>query len=159
MESRKSPSRRTNSHQVASEGRSLVESELRKRGAGLVTSEGRRKIYLRASSSDRSRTVQIQVKAKTKGNWQTTIDEAQVIKTLRNPQGETNFWIFVDLGGSPRYWIVPDEWIRNDIHEAHQQYLNKHHGHRAKNDDSNHHSIAESRLENWQNKWEILGIY
>src|SRR5262247_4191899 len=59
MESRKSPSRRTNSHQVASEGRSLVESELRKRGAGLVTSEGRRKIYLRASSSDRSRTVQI----------------------------------------------------------------------------------------------------
>jgi len=100
MESRKSPSRRTNS-QVASEGRSLVKSELRKRGAGLVTSEGRRKIYLRASSSDRRRTVQIQVKAKTKGNWQTTIDEAQVIKTPPNPQDETNFWIFLDLVAHP----------------------------------------------------------
>jgi hypothetical protein len=67
--------------------------------------------------------------------------------------------VFVDLGGAPRYWIVPDGWIRNDIHEAHQQYLNKHGGHRAQNDDSNHHSINESRLEHWHNKWDILGIF
>jgi hypothetical protein len=67
--------------------------------------------------------------------------------------------VFVDLGGAPRYWIVPDRWIRNDIHEAHQQYLNKHGGHRAENHSSKHHAIDESRLENWQNKWDILGIF
>ena len=65
MESRKSPSNRMNNPQVASTGRSFVESELRKRGAGCVTSTEGRKIYLRASSADRSRTIQIQVKAKT----------------------------------------------------------------------------------------------
>jgi len=27
------------------------------------------------------------------------------------------------------------------------------------NNGSNHHSIDESRLESWQNKWEILGIF
>ena len=159
MESRKSPSRRTNSHQVASEGRSLVESELRKRGAGLVTSEGRRKIYLRASSADRSRTVQIQVKTKTKGNWQTTIDEAQVIETPPNPQDERNFWIFVDLTGTRRYWIAPDSWVRKNIREAHHEYLNKHGGRRARNDASNHHSIDEKRLERWQDRWDVLSIF
>jgi hypothetical protein len=55
-----------------------------------------------------------------------------------------NFWVFVDFGGEPRYWIVPEWWIRSDIHEAHQQYLQKHGGHRAENDDSNHHSIEEA---------------
>jgi hypothetical protein len=150
---RKSSSNRTNSHQVASDGRSLVASELRKRGAGCVTSskEGR-KIYLRASSADDSRTVQIQVKAKNKGNWQTTFDEEQ------DPKDETNFWIFVDLTGTRRYWIAPDSCVRKNIRKAHQEYLNKHGGRRARNDASNHHSIDEKRLEGWQDRWDILRI-
>jgi hypothetical protein len=70
-----------------------------------------------------------------------------------------NFWVFVDFGGEPRYWIVPEWWMRNDIHEAHQRYLQKHGGHRARNDESNHHSIEESRLERWKNKWDVLNIF
>ena len=148
-----------NSHELNREGRRNVEAELLRRGAASVTSRGTRKIHLHATNSNHSRTVELQVKTKRKGNWHTRTDEAKPTDTPLDLEDVRNFWAFVDLGDAPRYWIVLDWWIRNDIHEAHQQYLNKHGGHRAKNDDSNHHSIDESRLENWQNKWEILGIF
>lgn len=159
MENAKLSSDKTNSHQVSSEGRSFVESELRKRGAGSVISEGTRKVYLQASNSDRSRTVQIQVKTKRKGNWHSKTDEAEIIKTTPNPKDVKKFWVFVDLSAGRRYWVVPDWWIRNDIHEAHQAYLERHGGRRAKTLGSNHHSIDEKRLEQWQDKWETLGIF
>ena len=148
-----------NGHELNREGRRNVEAELLRRGAASVTSRGTRKIHLYATNSNHSRTVELQVKTKRKGNWHTRTDEAKPTDTPLNLKNVRNFWVFVDLGGTLRYWIVPDCWIRNDIHEAHQQYLNKHGGHRAQNDASNHHSIDESRLENWQNNWEILGIF
>jgi hypothetical protein len=75
---------------------------------------------------------------------------------------ETDFWVFVDLGEldeTPRYWVVPDWWIRNDIYWAHQAYLDRHGGIRARNPDSTHHSIDERRLGDWQGRWDILGIF
>ena len=148
-----------NSHELNSEGRKKVEAELLRRGAASVTSHGTRKIHLQAANSSHSRTVELQVKTKQKGNWHTTTDEAKQTVTPPDSKEVRNFWVFVDFGGAPRYWIVPDWWLRNDIDEAHKRYLNKRDGHRAKNDNSNHHSIEESRLENWQNKWEILDIF
>jgi hypothetical protein len=148
-----------NSHEVSQKGIRNVEAELLKRGAASVTPCRTRKSLLHAADSSRSRTVELRVKTKRKGNWHTTIDEAE--PAIRPPGSDEarNFWIFVDIGGAPRYWIVPDWWIRSDIHEAHRQYLSKHGGQRPENDFSNHHAINESRLENWQDKWEILGIF
>jgi hypothetical protein len=60
---------------------------------------------------------------------------------------------------APRYWIVPDWWMRNDIYRVHQEYLGRHGGRRAKTPDSTHHAIEEKRLSEWQGKWEILGIF
>jgi len=148
-----------NNHELNREGRRNVEAELLRRGAASVTSRGTRKIYLHVTNSNQSRTVELQVKTKRKGNWHTRTDEAKPSGTPMALEDVRHFWVFVDLGGTPRYRIVPNGWIRNDFHEAHQQYLNKHGGHRAQNDDSNHHSIHESRLENWQNTWDILGIF
>ena len=148
-----------NSHELNREGRRNVEIELLRRGAASVTPYGTRTIYLQATNSNKTRTVQLRVKTKQKGNWHTTCDEAKPTDTPLDPEDIRNFWVFVDFSSTLRYWIVPDWWIRNDIHEAHQKYLNKHGGHRPKNDYSNHHSIDESRLENWQDKWEILGIF
>jgi hypothetical protein len=79
-----------------------------------------------------------------------------------NPLDVVKFWVFVDLGEPnvvPRYWIVPDWWIRNNIYKAHQEYLSKHGGRRARNPDSKHHAIEEKRLSEWQGKWDILGIF
>jgi hypothetical protein len=78
------------------------------------------------------------------------------------PPDETVFWIFVDLGdmdAAPRYWIVPDWWIRNDIFRAHKAYLDRHGGTRARSPNSTHHAIDENRLREWQGKWNILGIF
>jgi hypothetical protein len=70
--------------------------------------------------------------------------------------------VFVDLGYTntyPRYWIMPEWWIKDNIYKTHQAYLNKHSGIRPANPDSTHHSIDESRLEQWKDRWDILGIF
>ena len=147
------------SHDVNLEGRKIVEAELLRRGASSVTSHGTRKVHLCATSSNNSRTVELKVKVKRKGNWHTRIEEGKVIDSPLSPEDVRSFWLLLDLGGQPRYWIVPEWWIRNHIHETYQPYLNKHGGHRPKNDNSNHHAIYESQLKKWQDKWEILSIF
>jgi hypothetical protein len=150
-----------NSRELNQEGRKKVEAELVRRGAASVTSatRGTRRVYLLAGDARGSRTVELRIKTKQKGSWQTTIEEAKPADKPPDAANVKAFWIFVDFSGELRYWIVPDWWIRNDIHQAHQQYLERHEGHRAKNDDATHHSIEESRLQRWQNKWEILDIF
>ena len=150
-----------NNHELNREGRQKVEAELLKRGAATVTttSRGRRRTYLLATNSNHTRTVELRIKARRKGSWHATTDDAK--PAARPPRSEDikSYWVLVHFSDAPRYWIVPDWWIRNDIHHAHQQYLQKHGGHRAENDDTNHHSIEERRLQQWQDRWDVLGIF
>jgi hypothetical protein len=150
-----------NSHELNHEGRKRVEDELLRRGAASVvsTTYGTHRTYLIATHPNNSRTVELRIKTKQKGRWHTTIEEAQPTHTLPNFTEERSYWVFMDLNEPTRYWIVPDGWIRNDIYQAHQKYLQKHSGHRAKNDNSNHHAIEESRLQPWKDRWEILNIF
>ena len=148
-----------NSHEVNREGKRRVEEQLRQRGAASVTSLGTRKSLLQVKSSKKSRTIEIYVKTKRRGNWHTKTEEAKPANTPLDSENESNFWVFMELTDVPRYWIVPDSWMRNDIHEAHQRYLKKHGGHRPQNNSSNHHSIDESRIKQWQDRWEVLGIF
>lgn len=133
-----------NSYEVNQKGRRNVETELLQRGATLVTPYKTRKSLLHATDLNRSRTVELRIKTKRKGNWHTTIDEAKPDGKPPDLNDVRNFWVFVDMGGAPKYWIVPDWWIRNDIHEAHQQYLTKHGGQRPENNFSNHHSTVRN---------------
>lgn len=147
--------------QVARAGEHFVAAELNKRGAYAVTFAGNMpKIDLIACNEDQSRTVFLQVKTKSGGGtWHSNIRAGWKQDPLED---ETTFWVFVDLGGlneSPRYWIVPDWWMRNDIYETHQAYLKRHGGTRARKPESEHHAITESRLEQWKDRWEILGIF
>ncbi|HEV2437718.1 MAG TPA: hypothetical protein VG077_17120 [Verrucomicrobiae bacterium] len=109
-----------------------------------------------------SRTVHIQVKTKRGGRtWHASIRDGQQTLPPSKPLDETVFWVFVDLGeidAAPRFWIVPEWWIRNDIYATHQAYLDRHGGARARSHDSTHHAIDESRLSEWHGKWEIMGI-
>jgi len=147
-----------NSHETNSKGREIVKTELLRLGAGSVAEViEKSKVRLNATSSDGSRTVTIRVKVKRKENWHSTASEGMSSDVA--PKKEINFWVFVDLGSVPKFWVVPDWWIRNDIYEKHEQYIKEHGGHRPINDDSDHHSIEESRLEEWQDKWEILKIF
>ncbi len=62
----------------------------------------------------------IQVKAKYGGAaWQTTITRGR----HRSPERENEtvrFWILVDLRSEPpRYFVMPEWWIQNDIYTTH----------------------------------------
>lgn len=139
--------------------RQKVENELLKRGASSVTSKKGRRVVLYATSADNNRSIEIYVKAKQKGNWHTRTNEAVPSNNCDCIKDFYKFWIFVELNANPRFWIVPDPWIRNDIYAAHKKYLEKHGGQRPKNDASNHHSIDEMRIQQWLNKWDILRIF
>jgi hypothetical protein len=145
--------------QTARAGEFFAAAELNKRGAYAVTFAGNMpSIDILASNRDQSRTVRIQVKTKRSGSWQTSIDRGKRCEPREN---EDSFWIFVDLGkenDAPKYYIVPEWWIRNDIYEAHQSYLRKHGGKRKFSQDSKHHSIDSRRIQEWEGKWDVLGI-
>lgn len=156
-------SRGAHNQQVARAGEHFVVAELNKGGAFAVSFAGNMpKIDLIACARNQSRTIHIQVKTKSGGRpWHASIVSSKPTRAPENPLSETLYWVFVDLGqkdGTPRYWIAPDWWVRNDIYEAHRQYLESHGGRRAKNPDSAHHAIDEERLKQWQGRWEILGI-
>lgn len=147
--------------QVARAGEYFVAAELNKRGAFAVTFAGNMpKIDLLACNQNQSRTVHIQVKTKRGGNtWHSSIIGCQ---PMDPPEDEIVFWVFVDLGEwntSPRYWVVPDWWIRDNIYSTHKAYVDRHGGKRARTHDSTHHSINESRLQAWLDRWDVLGIF
>jgi hypothetical protein len=118
-------SRGARNQQVARAGEYFVVAELNKRGAFAVPFAGNMpRIDIIACNSDGSRTIHIQVKTKRGGKtWHSSIVGSQL---MAPKDDEHNFWVFVDLGDGqtfPRYWIVPEWWIRNDIYQAHQAYL------------------------------------
>ncbi len=157
----KNKSRGASNQQVGRAGEHFVVGELNKRGAFAVPFAGNMpKIDILACNSDESKAVYIQVKTKRGGKtWHASILGSGPMQPIDD---EKNFWVLVDLGNineHPRFWVVPDWWIRDDIYRAHQAYLNKHGGHRASNPDSTHHAIEEERLADWFGRWEILGIF
>lgn len=143
--------------QVAYAGENFVAAEIHRRGGYAVTFSGNMKgIDLLASDVNHDRIISIQVKTKTAGAWQTSIAHG---KEQTEPANVTRFWILVDLGNAdPEYYIVPAWWMENDIHAAHNKYLDEHGGKRAKSDASTHHSIPVKRVEEWKDRWNVLGI-
>jgi hypothetical protein len=145
--------------QTARAGEYYVAAELNRRGAYAVTFAGNMpRIDILACDINQNRTVHIQVKTKTAGDWQSTINHG---KKCSNKMNETSFWIFVDLSrgtNPPDFYIVPEWWIKNNIFECHTAYLKKNLGKRPVSQESTHHSINNRRLEQWKDKWDILGI-
>jgi hypothetical protein len=157
-------SRGARNQQVARAGEYFVAAELNKRGAHAVTFAGNMpKIDLMACNQPQDRTVRIQVKTKRGGRtWHASTLAGDPATPPVDSRSETSFWVLVDLGGEnacPRYWIVPEWWMRNDIYAAHQAYLAAHGGKRARTGDSTHHAIAEERVQRWYGTWDVLGLW
>ncbi len=148
--------RKRNNQQTARSGEAFVVAELNRRGAYAVPFAGNMPgIDILATNINRSRVVKIQVKTKTKGDWQTSTDEG---RPSHEKTKEDTFWILVDIGPDPeqppKYYICPEWWIRNDIHQNHHEYLRKNPNYRSKL-----HTITESRVARWQNRWDVLGLF
>jgi hypothetical protein len=98
----------------------------------------------------------VSVRSRTSGDFQTSIAYRKARTAEEFP---TRFWVFVDLfPEATNFYVVPEWWIQNNILEQHQLYLEAHHGERAVNDESMHHSIDTSRVAPWAGNWKQLGL-
>jgi hypothetical protein len=92
--------------------------------------------------------------------WQTSITRGR--ERTEPTEHETHFWIFVELKtppAQPDFFVVPEWWIENDIFRTHAEYLAKHGGKRAISNESTHHAIKRSRIEQWRDRWDLLSLF
>lgn len=148
-----------NATQVGRAAEHYVTAEIHRRGGYAACFGGNMPaIDVLATNRGQSRTVTVQVKAKLGGSgWQTS-----TTRGARREQEDAcvRFWILVDLRpATPLYYVMPEWWIQNDIFETHAGYLARHGGQRRGGSDSTHHGIATSRVEQWADRWDLLGIF
>jgi len=146
--------------QVGQAGEHYVAAELHRRGAYAVPFSGNMPdIDILASDVGQTRTVTIQVKTKTAGTWHTTVLRGEPRDERAD---EDRFWILVDIGRNPEvppgYWVVPEWWMVNHIHTRYQERISALGGTRLRNPDSKHFAIIPKNVQEWRNRWDLLGI-
>lgn len=144
--------------QVGRAGEFYVAAEIHRRGGYAVTFAGNMPgIDIIASDANHLRRITIQVKTRTSGTWHARVprDAEQTLPI----DDESAFWAFVDLSTDlPGYFLAPRWWIRNDIYDVHAAFLGRHGGVRPVSPESGHHAIALARIEQWRDRWDVLGI-
>ena len=139
---------------VAARARAAVIAEIRRRGGAAEEKRVGRRTEIQVTARDDSPEQMLRVLSKTSGDWQTRTTEGDARATTTN-----RYWVFVDLGPpSPHYFIAPEDWVRRDIYDTHQEYLRQHGGRRAVTPDSLHHAIRPSRVSEWLDRWDLLGL-
>jgi hypothetical protein len=147
----------TDNQSTAERGRRLAAQALQDRGARVTEKRQGNKVFLEVRGSDPSARILVRVKTRTGGTWQGSIRDGDPDPAPSRPPV---FWVFVDLesAGSPRFFIVPDDWMRRNIHDAHQAYLRRHGGERAHSKDSTHHAIEPRRILQWKDRWDLIEL-
>ena len=135
---------------TAERGRRLVAQELGRRGVTPTEIRRGNLTLVEMRSPSDNRRIHLRVKTRTAGTWQGSIRDAH----------PDLYWVLVEIesGSQPGFFIVPDQWMRRDIHEAHQKYLRRHGGTRAITADSTHHAIEPRRVLQWRSRWDLLGL-
>jgi hypothetical protein len=142
----------SNAASTARAGRDLAVAELVKRGWTVKNTQVDRRPVLLAERGDRKR--RLRVSTRRSGTWQTSTRNAhrQAPREL-----EDRLWLFVDLaGGEPKFYVVPEAWMVEDIYQHHQRYLGRHGGERKDSPGSTHHAIPEDRIVTWRDRWDLL---
>jgi hypothetical protein len=149
--------------QVGRAAEHYVVAEIHRRGGWAACFGGNMpKIDVLASDRDQLCKITIQVKGKFGGStWQTSIEHGVRWMPSELAVADDRFWIMVDLKPEvPAYFVMPERWIANNIYQAHSDYLAKHGGVRpGNNPDSTHHAIQVLRIEQWRDRWDVLGIF
>lgn len=149
-----------NLKQVARAGQHFVAAEIHRRGGYASFSQDTPRIEILATNTEQSRSVTIQVKTMTTHAWQVSIKRGR--KREQPTEEDTHFWIFVELKqppAQPEFYVVPEWWIENDIHIAHEEYLAEHGGERPKTQESTHHAIPPWRVAQWRDRWDLLHLF
>ena len=145
-----------NNLRTADLGFNAAKREIERRGAiGIEVHKDGNKRYVMYTGLDGNR-YSFTTRSKSKGDWQTSINYGESKKEKAN---EREFWLFVDLEfDPPKFYPVPLWWIQNDIHEAFKALLEKHGGHRARNDNSTHHAVRIKRIARWESHWSEMSL-
>jgi hypothetical protein len=135
-------------------GEQAVIDEIQRRGDASVTVMPGRRRYVVVRKDGAQYTIRI--KARRSGTWQSNTNEAEP----RSPEDKPHrFWVFVDLAQRPTsFFVAPEWWVKDDIHRAHQDYLARHGGHRARTEESTHHAIPLERIIEWRDRWDQLAM-
>jgi hypothetical protein len=137
---------------VAAQARAAVIRAVEQRGGTVrEVRDGRRVELVVDGLEGRSR---VRVISRRRGDWQTSIREGD-----RTEVGPGRFWVLVDLAiARPRFYVAPADWMTDDIRREHEDYLRRHGGTRARTEDSVHHRITTARVEQWWERWDLLGL-
>ncbi|MGN6608166.1 MAG: hypothetical protein ACTHMS_14280 [Jatrophihabitans sp.] len=142
---------------VNDRGIAAVVKEVTERGgqARVVQDGNRREVVVTGPGGEGE--VRLVVRARTAGDWQTRASYGTPMAEDEHPRA---FWVLVHLGPGPavRSYVVPEWWMLNDISEKHDEYLAFRSGTRPVNPDSDHHSIATNRVEQWLERWDQIPV-
>ncbi len=151
-------------------GEHYVSAELCRRGAYAVAFMGNMPdVDIVATDLNQNHTVYIQVKTrktqrskrerKVTGNWSTNAGQGE------KPHKDNAFWVFVSLPPDSeeplRYHIVPDKCIRDNIKQEHVRHVEHWQRNNPGKDPSlrsDIHYIDESRIRDWEGRWDLLGL-
>jgi len=151
-----------NGHNVGRAGELFVAAEVNRRGGYAATFSGNMPgIDIFASDASQNHRITVQVKAKGPNSrtWQTSTRHARPDADVPEAEKQDRYWVLVDLSHEhPEYYVMPERWIRNDIHIKHAEYLVRHGGTRPDNASSTHHQIEVARVAQWKGRWSELGI-
>ena len=162
IEAEKVKKRRLPTGQLGELGENLVILQLLARGA-----EAAYKLPLGAPADDLvvhledEKVFRVQVKARRTGTWQPTYKDHYAEADPDNDTGR--FWVFVDLKAidlgkePPRFYIAPAGWVENYIYAGHMAYLERK-GLTQKERPSRHHSLHLKDIEQWRDRWDLLGV-
>jgi hypothetical protein len=110
---------------------------------------GRRPVLLVERGGLRRR---VRVSAKQTGDWQTSIEYGAEVAS---PELRDRTWVLVDVGASePEFFVVPEDWMVQNIYETHQRFLARHAGKPVTS--SPHHAIRPRQVEQWRDRWDVV---
>lgn len=137
-------------------GKQLVVNKLSGIGARVVVVAGNAN---RLTACGRKSTQEISLRVKTckNGPWHIPVSEGS---KARERTGDTDFWVLVDITDihQPRFYIIPDNWLRNYIYTRHQAFLMAHGGTRPISPDSDHHQVTVDDVAQWNERWDLLHL-
>lgn len=142
-------------HDTAARARAAVARAVQDRGGRAREVRVGRRTELLVETPDGGSSRSVRVLSKRRGDWQTSTNEAD---DAAQPD-PARCWVFVDLAPpGPQFYVAPEHWVRRDIAEDHHAYLQRHGGRRALSPDSEHHRVQPSRVSEWHDRWDLLGL-
>ena len=147
--------------QLWNAGKCLVAAELLRRGAYVeLDLGGHSDPDVIAHSPDRTRTVQIKVKAKGIRSkriprWQWKLNQAR--QALESPPNK--YLVLVDVApAQPEYYVCQLSLIARRVLQNHEDYLSRHRGARPRTPESEHTVIPLEAVYKGKEDWEQLGV-